>query len=58
MKVIEEKVRPVVAKRQITKKTHIVRKRTEQTLKRYRRQQASEAAARSKDDPGPSTSRD
>ncbi|XP_064119436.1 U7 snRNA-associated Sm-like protein LSm10 isoform X2 [Macrobrachium nipponense] len=59
-KLISEKVTPRDSKRKMTKKGLIAQKRTEQTLRRYRRQQEAqvEAGSISAESPQPSTSKD
>ncbi|XP_068241405.1 U7 snRNA-associated Sm-like protein LSm10 [Palaemon carinicauda] len=58
MKIITEKVTPQEFRRRMTKKGLIAQKRTEQTLRRYRRQQEAEAGSKCSASPQPSTSKD
>ncbi|XP_042868971.1 U7 snRNA-associated Sm-like protein LSm10 [Penaeus japonicus] len=45
MKAIEKKVLPTQTHKKVTKKAHIALKRTQQTLKRYRREQEAQSQA-------------
>lgn len=57
MEAIKERVAPVVRHKKVSKKSHIALKRTEQTVRRFHRQQEGEPRQYHQQlgEPGPST---